>query len=743
MNLKVKFVHRDFLIMRLSFIVSAKSVSLLSFLLLFGIIVGQRPQLSKSNNDTTFANSLITLADSLYRDNKFDDALLASNDALAACEKVGNFDGMALALNRIGSIYRIKGDYGKSLNYFFLSLEHYQNLSDQHGIASTFNHIGSVYRQQGNYPGGLKHLFNSLKIYRQIGDTTGLADVYNNIGIVYFYQKDYDKALDYYLKSLEIERKYNDELGISISYINIGEIHQIRGEYKTALDYYLKALVLSKKYNDADGVGILFKEIGSIYTHMNDLYLAKTYLYMGLEIFEGLKDKYRIAECLIAIGFLAEKEGNTSKAINSYTKALENAQSSLSMELIAEANKLLSEVYDRMKLTDRAYFHYRQYIAARDSLFNEENTKKTVQAEMLFEFEKQLGEAAIGQAKKDAIAEELNRRQALIRNVLITALVSLIMVVSIIYSAYKSKNKANIQLAQQQHQILEKNEELMQQQEEILAQRDEIEIKNKILEESRKIIEAKNDRIISSIEYAQTIQQAILPNEEDLKRFFPDHMVFFLPKDIVSGDFYWFTSLGDLLFIAVIDCTGHGVPGSFMSLIGNIILNQVVNEWQTRDPAFILQLVHNQVRKALKQDQAIEKAHASMDICLVSMDLISRKGTFTGARRPLYLVKNGVVERIAGDPRPVGGFQKEHQRVFTNHSLDFTDTTWLYLTTDGYIDQMDSSSTKFGPQKFIQLLEELHEQPMGKQKLALQEAFDHHKGKHEQIDDICVLGLKI
>jgi tetratricopeptide (TPR) repeat protein len=712
-------------------------------LLFYGNIVGQRPQLSKLKDDATHANSLIWLTDSLYKANRFDEALTASNEALSACEKVGNFDGMALALNRIGSIYRIKGDYGRALNYLYLSLEHYQNLDDQHGIASTYNHIGSVYRQQGNYPGGLKHLFNSLAIYQKIADTTGFADVYNNIGIIYFYQKDYEKALDYYLKSLEIERKYNDELGISISYINIGEIYQIRGEYKTALDYYLKALVLSKKYNDADGVGILFKEIGSIYTHLNDLYLAKTYLYMGLDIFVELQDKYRIAECLIAIGNLAEKEGNSSKAISSYSNALENAKNSGSLELVAEANKLLSEMYDRMKQTDKAYFYYKKFIAARDSLFNEEKTKKTVQAEMLFEFEKQLGEAAISQAKKDAVAEEQNRRQILLRNFLFTALASLIIVVSIIYSAYKSKNRANILLAQQQHQILEKNEELMQQQEEILAQRDEIEQKNKILEETHRIIEAKNDRIISSIEYAQTIQQAILPNEDDLKRFFPEHMVFFLPKDIVSGDFYWFSTLGDLLFIAVIDCTGHGVPGSFMSLIGNIILNQVVNEWQTRDPAFILQLVHNQVRKALKQDQAIEKAHASMDICLVSIDVVNKKGTFTGARRPLYLARNGRIERIAGDPRPVGGFQKEHQRTFTNHYLDFTDTTWLYLTTDGYIDQMDNSFTKFGPHKFIQLLESLHEQPMDQQKLAIIETFEKHRGNHEQIDDICLLGLKI
>ncbi len=693
--------------------------------------------------DSLKALSLYIEVDSLFQKNMYKEALRVSEIAISECGKVGMLDEVAHLLNRVGTIYRINGEYGKALSYFYLSLEHYQNLNNVGKIALSYNHIGNLYRVQGNYAGGLEFLFKALSTYQQISDTSGMGTVYNNIGVVYFYQKNYSKALEYYNRSLEIEQKERDELGISVSYINIGEIYQTQKDYTKALDYYLKALVITKKNDERDGIGILYNEIGVIYLNINELYLSKTYLNMALDIFNELNDKYRICQSYIYLGKLALKERDYDKAISNLKIALNYAETTKSIDLIADASKILSETFELLNKQNEAYRYYKNYISARDSLYNEENTKKSVQAEMLYEFEKQIADSNITQAKKDAVAEEEIRRQNLLRNLLLVVLISLVVIISIIYTAYKNKIKANEKLAEQQRQILEKNEELMQQQEEILAQRDEIEQKNRILEESRFIIEAKNERIISSIEYAQTIQQAILPNEEDLKRFFPEHLVFFKPKDIVSGDFYWFSSIGNQLYVAVIDCTGHGVPGSFMSLIGNIILNQVVNEWQTRDPAFILELVHRQVRKALHQDKATEKSHASMDICLLSIDIEKREGIFTGARRPLFIISEGKLEKIPGDPRPVGGFQREERRIYTKHKLNFEKPTWLYLTTDGYVDQMSDTFEKYGIRRFNQMLLDIHKQPMAQQKNQVTLAYETHRGNHEQIDDICILGLKI
>jgi serine phosphatase RsbU (regulator of sigma subunit) len=443
------------------------------------------------------------------------------------------------------------------------------------------------------------------------------------------------------------------------------------------------------------------------------------------------------------MGELSFKLGKVQDSKLHLTTALKHAQEIGAVDLISKVNKLLSTVYEALNDPSRAFLHFKMHISARDSLFNDDNTKRVVQAEMLYEFERQIQESKLEQAKKDAIAQEVAHRQRMFRNFLVSILLLLLVVVGMIYNAYKSKQRANIKLFKQQQQIIEKNEELLQQQDEILAQRDEIEKQNKVLEQSQLIIESKNERIISSIEYAQTIQQAILPDVEQLKRFFPEHIIVYLPKDIVSGDFYWFSAVGQKLFAAVVDCTGHGVPGAFMSLIGNTMLNQIVNEWQTYDPALVLELMHQQVRKALNQDSSTSKAHASMDVCFVSIDLKDKKAVFSGASRPLYIVQDGNLEKISGDPRSVGGFQREVKRYFTNHSIDLSKPTFLYLTTDGYVDQMNLSNRKFSPRRLLRLLIDIHKKPTEIQKDLLISEFEIYREGQEQIDDICILGLKI
>jgi serine phosphatase RsbU (regulator of sigma subunit) len=702
---------------------------------------------SEDREKIDLANQLVQSASESYDSLEFEQAERLATMAISACEEVGMLQGVAEMFYILGKINRINSNYSKALKNLFTCLEHFQTLGDKKGEAATLNQIGAIYRVQGNYPGALEYLLKSLFIYKQTDDLPGTASVLNNIGILYFYQNNYTKALEYYLASLEIEKKLEGEFGISISYINIGEVYKKMGDYKQSLDYFLKALVLAKKHEgkdqDGDSIGILYNEIGSIYLLLGDYMFSKNYLTRALSIFESLKNPQRLAECNIYLGELNLKQNNINLAKNYFTQALGYAKSISAIDLIAESNRNLSIVFDLLGNRNDAYTHYKQYIQARDSLFNEDNMKRMVQTEMLYDFEKQMYEAKIEQAKRDVKTQELAQRQRLLRNFLILVLAMTLVVVGLVYRAYKGKKEANDLLALQQKQILEKNEELIQQQEEIVSQRDEIESKNKILEESQQIIEAKNERIISSIEYAKTIQQAILPNNDQLSKFFPNHSVLFLPKDIVSGDFYWCSAIEDLLFAAVVDCTGHGVPGAFMSLIGNTMLNQIVNEWQTRNPAMILELMHEKVGQALTQESTMNKAYISMDICFIAIDINKGKATFSGASRPIYIVQDGKVERISGDARSIGGYQREAKRYFTNHSIDISKPTTLYLTTDGYIDQMDADFKKFGLRNFAELLLEIHNKPNETQSEILLSELKKHQGKQDQIDDICILGLKV
>lgn len=700
-----------------------------------------------SNEDLELAQHLCQQAEELFDRGEYEQSLRISKLAIDACEEVVLLHGVSQMLLNIGSIYRIKGDYHQALKYLFSSLESFKSLDNPGGQSAAFNQIASIYRLQGNYPGALELFLNSLSLSIQINDSLAQSSALNNIGIVYFHQNNFPKALEYYLLSLNIELAQNNEYGVSVSYINIGEVQKKMGNYEQALDYFLKALMLAKKSEevdrDGDSVGVLYNEIGSIYLALNDFERSGSFLLRALEIFEEINNHQRLAECKLYLGELALAQHNNSLAQQYFTQALQHAQQISATNLIADVSKNLSRVYELKGDIGNAFANFKQYIQARDSLFNKDNMKRMVQTEMLYEFEKQMHEAKIEQAKRDVQVQEVATRQRAVRNLLILVLTMVLVVVGLIYNAYKNKKSANEQLAIQQELILEKNEELLQQQEEIVAQRDEIESKNQILVQTQQIIEAKNDRIISSIEFAQTIQQAILPNCEKLSSFFPEHVVLYLPKDIVSGDFYWFSAIDDLLIVAVVDCTGHGVPGALMSVIGNTLLNQIVNEWQTRNPALILEQMHKQVRLALNQGEGDSKGHISMDVCIVAIDKSKKKGIFAGAGRPLFMVNNDGVKRISGDPRSVGGYQTENKRYFTNHTIDLTDTKALYLVTDGYIDQMNQEFKKFGKKRFISLLNEIHNQPTAVQQDILLSQLKKHQQEQDQIDDICILGLKL
>ncbi|NVO10359.1 MAG: tetratricopeptide repeat protein [Bacteroidales bacterium] len=725
-----------------------KSISVLVLIVFHLSCISQeedhpKAQSTRYKEDSILAERAIYKIDSIYDCEDFSQASLLIDKTIPLCEKLNFPEQLARLYKTKGDIYISNDNYIKALEALSTSLEYYKKLNDRKGIADIKNSIGTAYRFQGKYPTALEYYFESLKINQSISYKQGISGALNNIGIVYLYQKDFDKALEYYFNSLKIGEELNDEEGIGVSYLNIGGAYQKKKEYDKAIDYYLKSLAISKKLNNLDAIGVNYNEIGSIYMEQNNLQLAKSFLLEALKTFVKLGSKSRQTESYLYLGQYFFIDKNPEQSILHFTKALNLAKETGSKEYCSNALLKLSEVCESINNSKSALKYYKEFISIRDSIFNEENTKQSVQAELLYQFERRQEIFKVLQVKKDDIFLEKVKRQKIFRNLLILILVLLTVLIVFIYSALRNKKKANIILAIQQNEILEKNEELMQQQEEIRTQRDEIEKKNVILENSKQIIAAKSERIISSIEYALTIQQAILPKEEQLSELFKDQFVIFLPKDIVSGDFFWISSVQNLVFAAVIDCTGHGVPGSFMSLIGNTILNQIVNEWHTHDPSLILEYLHQKIRKSLQQDESHSKSHASMDVCLIKINRNTSRVTFAGANRSLLIIQDGKLERIQGDRKSVGGFQRESRRYYTNHEINLSNNSCLYLATDGFIDQMNSEKRKFGQKQFSDLLVENCDKPMSVQKEIILNMLDKYRGDEEQIDDICILGLKM
>jgi serine phosphatase RsbU (regulator of sigma subunit) len=278
------------------------------------------------------------------------------------------------------------------------------------------------------------------------------------------------------------------------------------------------------------------------------------------------------------------------------------------------------------------------------------------------------------------------------------------------------------------------------------------------IEKQKEVIEEKNDQIMSSIRYAERIQAAILPIKIRVDKVLPDRFVIFMPKDIVSGDFYWVNEVDDKIVVAVVDCTGHGVPGAFMSMIGNTLLNQIVMENKILDPAAILVHLNVGVRQMLKQGKGESESHDGMDVCLCVIENTSvplleggykKKLVFAGARRPLYLMQgDGEISEfveIRGTRHSIGGRQpsKDKKREFQNHVLDIQSGDMIYLTSDGFIDQQNVEEVRFGSKRLKNFLREISGLESAFQKERLLAELKYHQGEEDQMDDITIVGVRI
>jgi len=311
----------------------------------------------------------------------------------------------------------------------------------------------------------------------------------------------------------------------------------------------------------------------------------------------------------------------------------------------------------------------------------------------------------------------------------------------------KSLEDNKIYLEQIQHQkqdLQEKNKELLAIEEELRQSNEVLEQKvrertKKIKEQSRNIEQLYKD-LSASVSYARRIQQAILPTQEKFNELIPESFVFFKPRNIVSGDFYFLAEVKGKLVIAAVDCTGHGVPGAFMSLIGNDLLTETIKNREILEPKRILENLHTSIHHLLRQKET--KNQDGMDVALVVIDKENKILEFAGAKNPLIYVQKNNLYRIRGDILGIGG--EEEERKFTLHTIDISQLTTIYLFSDGFQDQFGGGENKkFMSKTFRELLFEIHQKPMEEQKTFLEEKHQDWRGTEVQTDDILVIGVKI
>lgn len=277
-----------------------------------------------------------------------------------------------------------------------------------------------------------------------------------------------------------------------------------------------------------------------------------------------------------------------------------------------------------------------------------------------------------------------------------------------------------------------------------------LESMNKALEASQEAMHENainfiklHKKLTDSLAYAKRIQQAILPSTQLLDNIFTEHFIIYLSKDIVSGDFYWCSQV-DYTFLAVVDCTGHGVPGAFMSMIGHTLLNEIINTKRHTDPATILKLLHKGIKEVLKQEESNNKDGMDISICRLERNAnFQLKLTFAGAKSTLFIYQNDALTKINGNRKNIGGIHYKEQMDFDNQEFDLQDGAILYLMTDGFVDTANQERARIGMERFQILLKNFANLPLALQKEKLLQYLSDYQGQAPQRDDITILAVRV
>ncbi|MGQ0828052.1 MAG: tetratricopeptide repeat protein [Bacteroidota bacterium] len=602
----------------------------------------------------------------------------------------------------------------KALMYSKEALALAEELGYTIGISVALNNIAGNYWSQGNYEESLKYLLRALKINERQGDKLKISNSLGNVGLLYWKLGNINKALEYQLNSLKIIEELEQEEDEAYCLGNIGILYREQGNKTKALEYYNRSLKIQKKIGDKEGIALSLNNIGNVYADQGFREKALDNYFKSLRIWKEQGNKNDMAMIYNNIGLIYKDLAKISRKSSDFKKGIKYLDSSLVLakelganDLLKEAYLPLSDIYNDMGNCGEAYKYYKLYSDIKDTLLNAETTRSFAQMQTLYETEKKDKEIILLNKDKEIQDVELNK-QRLVRNSFIGGFLLLLLVALSIFRGYKQKQKANTKLTAQ-----------------------------------NQIIEEKNKDITDSINYARRIQNAILPSIDLIYETLEDSFVLYKPKDIVSGDFYTFIKKNDKVIIAAADCTGHGVPGAFMSMIGNNQLNHIIIEKEILQPSEILNNLHEGIRSALKQDIAEGQTRDGMDIALCSIDLKQKEIQYAGANRPLYLLKNGQLEEIKANKFSIGGLQSEDKRKFNNHIIPISASDSMYIFTDGYADQFGANSgKKFMTKRFKELLFSIQDKSMKEQKTILDDTIEKWKGNLEQVDDILVIGIR-
>lgn len=688
---------------------------------------------NKDNNNRYYIKAQNIIAKAQSALNNYDIAEKILIESSQKAKLINDENGLAYTYYLLSSIKSDKGFYTQSKDLLLNSINLFQNNNNPIGLAASYSFLGLIYAHLGDYMQGIDYIQKSIKIREKTQDKRGLANSYLNLYKIYIDIGESDKALQSELKSLELCKEINDLQCISGRLTNIGAIYQSKGKYKDALTYHFLALNISKQINIKNRIADVYENISKNYTINKKYTDAILYIDSCLEIRKAIGDE----EGLISANL---SKANINYNLQKYNEALLTTQQSLAESkklklsyLTKESHLILSEIYNKTQNYKEGIYHYKSYIILRDSLYNIDKTKEIVRKELEFNFNKK---EELQKLKTEKEIEAKNIESKKQKNIIILTVIGiLILSLLLIFSIKQFLQKRN-----SEKQLQKLNSDLN-------LKNFQLEEKSSIIENQHNTIHQKNKEITDSIRYAQKIQTAIMPLKHEFSNYFKECFVLFEPKDIISGDFYWVTSRNEKIIYATGDCTGHGVPGGFMSMLGVSLLNEIINEHDLTEPALILSRLRKKVITALRQKGLSGEQQDGMDMTICVIDKTIKTLQYAAANHSFYIIRksneNYELLEFSGDKQPVGIFGKE-LKPFKQHTIQLNENDTIYTFTDGFADQFGGpKGKKFKYKQLKQVLLSIQQKPLIEQEIHLNNVFNNWKNNLEQIDDVTLIGIRI
>ncbi|MBR3568978.1 MAG: SpoIIE family protein phosphatase [Salinivirgaceae bacterium] len=676
---------------------------------------------------------------------------------LDLAQKFDNQYYIAHGYSYLARYYYWAADYDKARDLNMEAIYLWEKLESKYHLARLNTQLATILTAQGLYDQASKYYHMSLDVFREIGDTAHITQILQNLGNVNIFVRFYQNATNYFTQALAIDSSINNVYGLIADHAGLARVYVNKYKRHRRDSLAEEWLQLSKYHLDtAYALALPLPNI----IEMQQLHIYKAMVYMELaENAKGKEMKAALDSCELHCNLLIKLihdynlranmsgavtiqgraqlcRGNLDSALKYFKRAeeliaIENPRREIKKELLLSYQKYYETIGDYRKANE--YLKELVYLLMDNS--NDEVAARVATSKTRMDFEQKMRQRVLEEYEHEQQYKAKVERQRL----LMIAIISSLLVISIIILVSSMRRKKLILMLNKKNEMLdEKNYQLV-------AAKEELQSQNELLN-------AANKSITDSIIYAKHIQEAVIPTRSMMQQIFGNCLVMFHPCNIVSGDFYWAVKIGRYKALVVADCTGHGVPGAFMSMLGISMLNDIVANIDMNSEQLQASDILNQLRanviSALRQDINAMGGLDGIDMALILIDSDRRQLQYSGAYRPLVMIRDNSLTKIECDHMPIGKYNKN--TPFTNHVIELEKGDCFFAYSDGITDQFDNSNEqKFGRKKLYGLLLDNYQKPFTEQFDIYKNAFESwrmdgpRETPTEQTDDVVLVGIKI